>query len=282
MTRGAGIGALVIDAEGGVGWWSPQVPAVASVSLELGPGVLIEVDIAWPQTVLVWTVASDASPAPLAAAFDDSAFGDLIDQLRAGGESVSTFEGRMLSDVWARRALVAAVSRWTLYPIDGGALMLDTAVAENGIGNSGAAAQLMRFAEYALIDLAGDAGRELSTAAAGSVLEALAVAGSLGVLADSTELTAALAERSTIDDESLLAALTSWRTAAADQFVGVIDQAGGSPETDAEYGVLDIAAVPARIVAWNGAREPELRLAQTEDGFVISTALAAGADPLCK
>jgi hypothetical protein len=282
VTPERSVGALVVDAAGGVGWWSTRVPAVAAVSVEIAAGVVVEVDIAWPDKVLAWTVDPGASPASLAAAFADPDFADLVDELRSGGESVSTYEPRTLSREWTRRALVAAVSRWTLHPIDGGALLINTAVAEHGIGNAAGATRLLRFAEYSLTDLAGNYGRELSSAATSSVLEAATLARLLGAVADADELVEELTDRAAVDDASLLAVLRAWRDAAAGQFDGSSVHDEAPPEVNTEYGSVDIATVPPRIIAWNGADEFELLLKRTADGMVLSAALAAGVDPLCK
>ncbi len=282
-------GVLVVDDEAGISWWSPRWHAVARVDLRLGPGVAGVVDAARTDRLLAWAVDPGAAVDPLVAAVDTALdLAGLLTELRAGGPSVTTMPGLQLTAAGRRYAYIAALDRCLLYPVDRGALLIDEAEAALAMGRRRSAEDLFDHAEYALVDLAEraiDGG--LPGLLVGRLRDALQHAARLGVAEEATELAGEIPDPATLADSDLAGTLAAWLdaeqspTISGPAVLGALDDE--MPELTAD-GYLDIAAVPPRILAWNGAESPDLRIDHLpdRDRFVISAPLAAGVDPTCR
>lgn len=278
-------GILVVESDGAVSWWSRRAAAVGEVDLLIAAGISAQIDAARSDMLLAWAIRPAARPEPLAAAVGDPVLAEVVDELRRHGERVCTYRCPPLVPVWRRRALVAAIGRWTMRPLHSGAFMLDEAVAEKGLGHDSVARRLFGYAEAALLDLGERcASGELS----GDVLPLLRRAATdatvLGVGDD--ELVATLAGLEQADDEELARVLGQWsQTSGAAGAVPAASALDASaPGRDVDSFALDPAVLPPRIAAWHGARSSELlvRYRHSNDVFAVSAALAERVDPTCR
>ncbi|MFI7000838.1 hypothetical protein [Nocardia sp. NPDC050175] len=280
-------GVLFVDGERTASWYSEQVAAIAPVEIVLGDGCVVEIDPAYPEVVLAWRASSDAAVAILAGAVGDPAIAEIVNAARAAGSGQHIVRASVLIDTWASFALVIAATRWTMRPVHQGALLIDRAVAAAAVGRDAAAKTLFIYAEDALLEL----GRqcvdgELPAAVTDLVGHAVRVALGLGVAGDAARLADDLDGHSAIDDNLLREFLTRRRQAAA-----TASTDGQSGTLDGEDAVLtmgsdivDIQAVPPRIIAWHGAERPELVIEHRSDGevFIVTATLADGVDPSCR
>lgn len=283
----SGTAVMTIDDRGLVSWWSGRAPAVPAVELRLGPGITGRIDPVAPHRLLSWAVEADAAPGPLGAAMADPELADLVELLREGGEAAFTLDCPDLTGPWRERARIAAVARWTMRPIDHGALLIDEAVAEHAAGGMTAAGRLFRHAEYAFAQF-GDRCREGELSASAVELLRLATPAAVahGLEQAAAELRDALDAAEIVDTVALLDAVRRWSTDSdAPSAVSVAAILGGDlPPADVDDVPLDPTVLPPRIISWHGARFPELRVEhhRDTDTFLLSAHLAPGVDPLCR
>ncbi|MFC8526282.1 hypothetical protein [Nocardia sp. NPDC057227] len=274
-------GILTVDEAGGVGWWSRRVPVLPPVQLAAG-GLTVRVDPAYPEVPAAWVLEPGIAPGVLELVFGAAAPPDLVAALVADGESVSALECPPLTPAWRRRATVAAVARWTTRRLNHGALLLDRAVAEHAVGNPAAAGRLFRLGEYALRDLGerGLAGT-LPEPAAEPLRAALAAAEACGLAVGGLR---AEPPAPPLSDVTLAALLSEWGREAALSAVPMGTTLGGEATGPASaQALLDLTAIPPRIIAWHGARAPELAIErQPDESCVLTANLAAGVDPDCR
>lgn len=276
-------GLLIVDESGGISWWSSRLAAVPPVRLTLGPGVVAEIDPTEPDGLLALAVEPGARPDPVADAVGDPALSDWLAALRDDGEAVRTFDCPRLLAPWARLALTTAIGRWTTRRIHKGALLLDEAVAEHGLGHRTEAERAFAYAEYALLELGERCvDGALTSRVTAVVTQALADADDIGLGQAVTALRHRLAATTPVEDDDLAAVLTGWTDAAAAQEVPISSTSSAIPEI--AYGHLDLTVLPPRILAWQSARDRELRIVhdQNTDMFRLSAPLAADVDPYCR
>ncbi|WP_280469635.1 hypothetical protein [Nocardia brasiliensis] len=275
-------------------WRSASVAAVAEVTVAVGPGVSVTVDAPAPGTVLAWSVAAQADPAPLATACTEDVTA-LVAQVRAGIGAAADTPLR-LGPAWTRRALVAAVSHRFPAPLHEGALLLDAAAADQGVGDTALAAATLGWAAPVLDTLATASLAGELTAAAAATLNDVAqqcerAAAGIDVGTDVTAIAERLARRQTIDAERRLGPLLEWLARSGDSALAFTLGGGTEPDvTPAQSPAeVDLLAVPARILGWSGSREPEIRVrttTRTGDGghetVRVHAPLADQVDPLCR
>ncbi|MEU6582486.1 hypothetical protein [Nocardia sp. NPDC046763] len=275
-------------------WRSASAAAVAEVPVPIGPGVSVTVDAADPAMVLGWNIAGDADPAPLLTACTEDVT-TLIDTARSGAARPAGDPLR-LQPSWVRRALVTAVTQRFPAPLHEGALLLDAATADQGVGDTALATATLGWAVPVLDELATAWLDGRITGAAATTLTEVArrCAAAAADIDLGTDI-AAIAERLTVaqaaDDAELLREMLESLADADDSELAFNlggDAGIGSwpPGIDEE---LDLPAVPPRILRWAGAREREIRVvpgtvsgAGNEESVDIHVRLAADVDPLCR
>lgn len=274
-------GILVVHADGAASWWSRLVPAVAAVTVPVGPGAAVQVDAAHPERVLAWSVDVDGDMVALARALGDP---DLVDRTRVltsdAGE-VYLDDVPLLTDPWTRRATVAVVDRCTVRPIAEGALLLDWAESAYTTGKFGDAERLFAAAAPTLMMLgeqcvdgllAGGVAADVTRVAAVAA-EALASHGwGPDIRALSQRLTDELNPPVEYGTASLL--LSDWVTAA-----DVETHLGGGVPSAVHPAYVDPEAVPQRLLAWTGADHADL-IVEIDSGksALVSVLLEASAD----
>ncbi|MFI7004137.1 hypothetical protein [Nocardia sp. NPDC050175] len=276
-------GLLIVDEFGGISWWSSRLAPVPSVRLTLGPGVVAEIDPTEPDDLLAWAVQPAARPDPVADAVGDPMLSDWLASLRDLGEAVRTFDCPRLRAPWARLALTTAIGRWTTRRIHKGALLLDEAVAEHALGHRTEAEHAFAYAEYALLELGERCvDGTLTSRVTAAVAQALADAEQSGLGRPVTALRHRLAETTPVEDDDLAAMLAGWADAVAVREVPISGTGSASPEIT--YGHLDLTVLAPRILAWQSARDRELRIVHDQDAdvFRLSAPLAADVDPYCR
>ncbi|KAF0845271.1 hypothetical protein [Nocardia caishijiensis] len=276
-------GRIVVDEAGGVGWFAHRAAALPAAELRVSTGVSIAIDPLAPTDPLGWSVDPRTDPTALAEVFAEPALAALVARLRVDGVSVAHFDCPTLPAAWAHRAHVAAVARWTLRPLDSGALLLDEALAEHRCGRDAVARRLFGHGAYVLPSLGEQAVEgELSSAATDLLRDAVAVATELGLGEDIVDLAEQLAG---IDDVRLSAALAEWRAADESALIGAGPFAHDrvAPVDDVEYAMVDPTVVPPRILAWPGPARPEIRIdyRAADRTYELRSRLAAGVDPWC-
>ncbi|WP_280490378.1 hypothetical protein [Nocardia farcinica] len=283
-------GVLTITGDGTASWWSPEPAVVAAVEVSVGRGAVVEVDAAYPDRVLSWVLTPDGDVDALAAAFGDPTLAEHVAAATAGGETVTVTPAPQLVGPWIRRALVAAVQRWALRPVDESALMLDEAASHYRTGNMPAATRLFALASPALMalgqqcldgQLAGGPAEELReiTQAAGQAVADTAWGGNI------LSLAASLQSQTAIDDDALAAALREWDLEDV-SFGGAVHMGADTFEfsgVSVDSAQIDPSTIPPRILDWRGAEEHELFLEYqaAADQVTISATLAIDVDPLC-
>lgn len=263
------------DAQPPLTWSSGRVAAVAPVDVTIGPGVTVTVDAARSSEVLAWTIEDFGDPGMLAAACEPGVdVTALVDQVRTDQTLAATelsLRGR-----WARKALVAGMSRWLPRPVHEGALILDQAATYQATGNSFAAARLVALASPVLEALAQDCEEGLLSAAAAAELADVA-----GLAADAVDdldwgpevrdYARRIASHIGVSDLDVDLVLLQWRdllhTSGA---VGSLSQPGvSSMVADDDETRIDVAVDPlvvtARIVRWIDADTPEVRVRVSGD-----------------
>jgi len=277
---------MVIDELGLVSWWSGRAAAVPAVDLRLGPGITGRIDPAAPHRLLSWIVEPGAAPGPLGAALDDPELAESVGLLRERGESAYALGCSDLTEPWRERARIAAVARWTTRPLHHGALLIDEAVAEHATGRLLAAGRLFRHAEYAFAELGERClDGELSASAVELLRLATPTAATHGLDGAAAELREALDGADVVDTAALLDAMRRWSTDIdAPSAVSVAATLGGATPLDIDEVPLDPTVLPPRIISWQGAHAPELRVEHHRDTdvFQLSAHLVPGVDPLCR
>ena len=284
-----GDGLLVVDDTGTVSWWSARPAAVAPVDVTIGPGAVVQVDASYPAQVLNWILAPGADPAVLATAVGDPDLAATITALAGAGEGTTPMAAPQLTPPWARRAEVAAVTRWTMRPLHEGALMLDDAASEYRTGNTLAASRLFALASPTLFDLGEQClDGTIRGGPAGELREITRIAEhattGTGWGPEVLALAAALQDHSDLDDDWALAALlTTQDLSSADATRGVSDWGSTGTEVSITTTALDPHTVPPRILGWSGAETYELLVEYREDAdtVTVTATLAATVDPLC-
>ncbi|MFE1596970.1 hypothetical protein [Nocardia sp. NPDC058705] len=274
-------GRVVVDEAGGVSWFASRPSVLPAVEFQVGPGVHLVLDPLTPASPLGWVVDPDTDPAPLAEPFDDRALASLVSVLVAGGPSVSSFDCPDLTSAWAQRGHVASVARWTLRPLDNGALLLDEGLAELRCGHDGAARRLFGFGEYALLALGERAvDSEIPRPALELVRELVAVWARLGLSEQVRELAEQLVG---VDEFELAVAMVGWAAEAESASVGPLTHSRVTPLTDVEEVTIDPTVLAPRIIAWAGPEVPELQVnyRAADQTFVLIANLARGVDPWC-
>ncbi|QIS18938.1 hypothetical protein [Nocardia terpenica] len=180
-------------------------------------------------------------------------------------------------------ALTTAIGRWTTRRIHKGALLLDEAVAEHALGHRPEAERAFAYAEYALLELGERCvDGTLTSRVTAAVTQALADAEQIGLGRAVTALRHRLAETTPVGDGDLAAMLGGWADAAAVREVPISGTGSAAPEI--AYAHLDLTVLPPRILAWQSARDRELRIVhdQAAEVFRLSAPLAADVDPYCR
>ncbi|MFH5230863.1 hypothetical protein [Antrihabitans spumae] len=280
-------GVLTVDVDGAAEWWSARVAAVGLVEVVVGDSCTVRVDSSRPAVVLGWTVGAGADPDPLGRAVANMALAELITSLRGNGKSVQIVDGPVLAEPFEHLAAVTAVARWTLRPVNAGALLLDRAVAAEMVGNRGEAWRLFSYAEDALLDFAEMCLQKGGSSAIGDrLVAALAAAQTCGLDGPYIDgLLAQLEQWSPIADADLVKAFSDWRNAEVVGAVGAATDmgngpSGGDPDLFVTTSYLDIEAIPPRVIAWEGAAKPELLIEyhRAQDRAIVTASLAAGVD----
>ncbi|MCC4306281.1 MULTISPECIES: hypothetical protein [unclassified Rhodococcus (in: high G+C Gram-positive bacteria)] len=283
----AHLSAIELSDSGDLSWFSGLAPAVAEVEVVVGRGVRVTVDAATPSAVMAWTLHRSADPEPLAASTGDPTLLDHIARARAG--EIVNVAPLHLTEHWARRALTEAVSRWTMSPLDEGALMLDEAAAHEHTGNALAAARLVALASPALESL----GQQCLDGfiVGGGAAELIEIAASAARSVDNlywgpavTDLSHRLEAVTAFDDADLEHMLTEFARAEESVISGHL---GLETSTSVVVNlaiipaIIDPHALPARILSWRGAHAPELIVEYhgDSDEVTISAHLAADVDP---
>lgn len=111
-------GTLVVDATGGLSWWSHEVPAVAMVDLAIGKGVSVQVDAASPSSVLAWVCLPGGDVDALGAAMADNGFASRLADLRKKGRALASKADRRwpthgVGAHWSLRCHVGVCARYT-------------------------------------------------------------------------------------------------------------------------------------------------------------------------
>jgi hypothetical protein len=275
--------------DAGMHWDGDTAPAVAEVSLELGPGVNVVVDAADPSTLMGWTIAREADVGSLTRACIESDFTHLLES--DGPGAVISCEAFHLDADWTRRATTAAVARWWMSPIDEGALMLDEAGARRRTGDTDGASRLVAHALPALDSLVDDAvNGELSGGALSELanLTRAASAATTGLSWGYPLLS--MADRVDTVREIDETKLERWlEELVDDKSFGLVDvgMAGGPSIARAEVqrGYIDPHVLPPRILRWSGAGTPEWT-AEVDTTtptlrVLLSVELDAAVDPQC-
>ncbi|MEV4154915.1 hypothetical protein AB0J48_18015 [Nocardia salmonicida] len=274
-------GRLVVDDLGGVSWFALRTPALPAAQLRVDPGISLAVDPVSPADPLGWSIDPGADPAALGEVFSDPALVSLVAMSRADGPSIARCDCPTLPPTWAHRAHVAATARWTLRPLDNGALLLDEAMAESRCGRLALARRLFGYGEYALLALGEQAvDGELSSAATELVRAAMVAAVATGLGGEIADLAEQLIG---VEEAHLSAALADWRAVDESVLVGAGTYAHdrAAPESDTAYVMADPTVLPPRILAWPGAARPEIRVDYRAGAYELRSRLAAGVDPWC-
>lgn len=255
-------------------WTSARVPAVAPVEVTIGAGVTVTVDAADPAAVLSLGIGSSGDADRLIAACEP-------------GESVEAairaiFTGGQAADVelrlrppWARKALVAGITRWMPRSIHEGALLLDRAAAYCNTGEPEAAERFVALASPLLQALTQDAEDGLLSAATLAELKSIAdlAADAVGRLQWGNEIRgyadriAASAGMSGLDLEWLLLSLQEQSDA------GILWSDG---EPDREIPALaDPAATVARLLKWVSGIHRDLHITESRSRDEVVAELRA-------
>ncbi|WP_338773471.1 hypothetical protein V7968_18355 [Nocardia vulneris] len=249
-------------------WRSTSAAAVAEVTVAVGPGVSVTVDAADPGTVLAWSVGAQADPAALTTACTEDVTA-LVAQIRAGTGTAADTPLR-LTPTWTRRALVAAVSQRFPAPLHEGALLLDAAAADQGVGDTALAAVTLGWAAPVLDVLAtASLTGELTDAAAATLNDVAQqcdrAAAGVDVGTEVAAIAERLAHRRTVVAERRLRPLLEWLALSGDS-APAFTLGGGTEPGVTPAGLpeeVDLLAVPARILRWAGSRAPEIRVLPT-------------------
>lgn len=286
-------GVLVLGEDGGASWWAPQPPAVAAVELGVGEGAVVRVDAGDPSRVLAWAVAPGGDFSALAAAFGDTGFEHILTQASTGQDPVTVYPAPRLAGPWMRCALVAAVQRWSMRPVDEGALLLDEAASRHRTGNAAAAARLFALGSPILMALGHQCLEGELVGGPASELREISLSAGLAVAEtgwgkDILDLAASLQSVTSIDDRALESILREWDL--EDVSVGGAADMGGDAaplgildEVRVSSARIDPSLVPARVLEWRGADQYELFLEHRNgaDEVLVSAELAVDVDPLC-
>ncbi|WP_019931252.1 hypothetical protein [Nocardia sp. BMG111209] len=278
------LGLLFVGADGTVDWRSGRVAAIAAVRVEVGHGIVVDLDPAFPGEILAWQLSATADIPALVVPVGDPGLAAVVAEARIAGPGERVVPGPQPAAAWARFAEVASVRRWTMRPVHHAGLLIDRAVAAAEVGLMAEAATLFIYAEDALPDLIRRCVEgELPSAVVDLVRAAIRAAQRAGARGTWAASAAELEDVAVLDDSMIRSTLAEWRrhAAAVTGLAGTLGETG-EPTEDSDF--LDPLAVPSRIIAWGGANRPELRIRhERDDGvLVLDAPVAAGVDPYCR
>lgn len=276
--------------DGDLYWDGDGAPAVAEVVVSIAAGIDVVVDAADTSTVLRWRVGQGADFRTFSDACAETDIRELLVHASSGIET--SCAAVHLNSLWTRHALTAALTRWSVAPIDEGALMLDAATSLHRVGDIVGATRLFAIASPTLEMLAeGCKDGELSSSATDELaIAALAAADAVSETAWGHVLIGIAAQVQAVtafNDDTLRRWIEELVDTASPRLVDT-DMAGGvrTIRSTVSSGYVDPHAVPPRILAWRGAVTPELEAtfrAGAESGRVtISVQLAPGVDPYAR
>lgn len=280
-----------------VQWSSGRVAAVAPIEITIGPGITVTVDVARPSDVLALRIADFGDPAKLTSAcVPENA--PAIDHI-ARSEPPSASSLTLRRD-WARKAVVAGVTRWLPSPIHEGALLLDDAASHHAVGEGVASARLIALAMPVLEALTLDSEDGFLSAATSVELKSVAQAAAsavaglswgaeVGALAERVAAATGLSQtdlddalRRLIEQES--PALIGALAAGVDDATG--DYAASATAAQLRTQAIDPRATTARVLRWIDADYEEVHVTETRNGgsgtaeFAIE--LSDFIDPRCQ
>lgn len=282
-TRTPPDGALVLRPDGELSWWSSAPAAVATGVLSTPGGAIIGVDVSYPVRITSWVLPAGVPASELATLLDQSpTWEEHAAVLRRSGElSVMTPDPGPLKPEWSRMAYVEGVRRWTNYPVDEAAMLVDHAVALNLAGQRLAAGQafsrvvdsLLQWAEMRLDG-------ELDPAAINSF--ALSISAAAQALGDGPggaemrEMAVQVHSADVVDAVSaLVTPLARGRVAAN---LGGNTQATLDPLTWVNTFPVDLQVVVPRILSWDGPDAREIIATSQEGRSAMSVTVALSRD----
>lgn len=271
---------------GVTGWvWRPEASeGVGIVELQAAHGGRFWVDLLNPGTVVAFQAMTERALDGLGNVFGPG-WRARIQSTEPSIETDDRWLPPTLSEGWRRLAVVESVRQWLPNPVDELLLLIDEALAWDEVGEHGQAAITIAQVSHLVVDL-----------------QHAAVEGRLPVLAaDIVQSAAQLVDRSLTDGhpdrvalagiETVLAqpvterdfdTIESWLSEKVNDNYFAL-HLGDNTERDAAIldQPVDLLAVNARIVAWHGPHDPEIKaIANYATGEVtVSLDLAADVEP---
>lgn len=265
---------LRVDDPEAVSWTSPRAVAVAPIEVTISAGVAVTVDAASPAVVLSVEIESHGESERLIAACEPGESVTAAIRAIAAGQQPADAELRLRTP-WARKALVAAITRWMPRPVHEGALLLDRAAAYQDTGESEAAQGFVALAAPLLQALTNDAEHGSLSVAVLAELKSVAdhAADAVGGAQWGAEIRgyadriASSAGMSRLDLEWLLLSLQE--ETDADDLIGTLWEDGEPDEVIRQ--LVDPAATLARLLKWVGGIHRGLHIAESRaDGETVA------------
>lgn len=252
-------------------WDSGRVAAVAPIDITIDTGITVTVDVAEPSRILHLQVADFGDPEALISACEDGSTVGVDEILSGGGTNEIELT---LRSAWARKALVAGISRWMPRPLHEGGLLLDEAAARQAVGESLAAAQLVALAAPVLEALSLDCEDGFLSAATLVVVKdvsarAVEAVGGLDWGTEIAEWNERITSATAWSTDALMSALEQWSMEHEPALAAAASIAGDESEDDdldaptSDSYQIDPAAVTARIAQWVDAEHAEVRVELT-------------------
>lgn len=246
--------------------WRRGPAVVTEVSITIAPQLRIGVDVADPTTFLSVHATEHADAGELDTVAGPGAEHAWTTWTAAGDDTA--LRNLTLTAPWVRRMVTESIRAHRPTPVDEAILTLDEALADIDIDNSAAAARAVAWCVDELdpvVDAAEDGALPETVAV---LLEDTLRRASEPVAGTRTrrtvdDLLGRLAERESITDDQL----DTWLTQIAEQHtsathLGFHSTSGHASETGVEMRMVshpvDLAALPPRILRWDGARTPEI------------------------
>lgn len=285
-------GDLITTQQGQLTWWAAQPAPVAAGVISPVPGVTVSVDLTDPRRVVAWTVPSPDALQALSGLFGQT----WLDTVRAsltdapGLRTAAASAPPPLPEAWARLALAAGVQRWLPAPVPEAALCIDWALACHAVGLAEqartefatASASLLQRAEQCLdgdLPPAMRPGLHAATHTAAQLLgnehpDAAELADRAADLKEAADRQATVihAAASAVGQDFLTALTGAALAVHAGLTVPDVPEA-------LTTAWVDPTLVPARILRWEGAENPELLVESYPDRLLISATLAEDTDP---
>lgn len=241
--------------------WRRGPATVVEVSITVSPGVRIGVDVADPTALLSVTATENAAVDTL-----DEVTGPGTGQAWVawcGSGDDTDLRNLIVTASWVRRIVAEAIRAHRPTAIDAAVLCLDEALADIGIDNPAAAARTLAWCVDGLDPVVTAVEDGVLPEAVAVLVEDTLRRAAEPVAGDRTrravtELLTRLDERETITDGQLDTWLGELTKPAAATHLGET----GREIRMASYAV-DLAALPPRILRWNGARTPEILVEAT-------------------